>query len=242
MCSSDLRRTPCAVSTRITAATMILSAMGSSIRPNGDSAFSLRAPWYETTSVYGAAPDAPVVGSLLFVGDSVGESVRTEFDSIVLPAYPNTNYQAVSGRCMVGPTCIGLPDGLTVINSLPVEQSPAIAMVELGYNDSSVSYATEVDQVVAALSARGVQRIIFVNMSTRRTTADYGTMNAILAKAATSYPNVTVFDWNTYSSDVAKWRWFVKDDNVHLTSTGQTEFALFLRAQLDSLQIGRAHV
>ncbi len=200
------------------------------------SAFSLRAPWYETTPVYGAAPDAPVVGSLLFVGDSVGESVRTEFDSIVLPAYPNTNYQAVSGRCMVGPTCTGLPDGLTVINSLPLEQSPAVAMIELGYNDSSVSYATEVDQVVAALSARGVQRIVFVNMSTRRTTADYGTMNAILATAAMSYPNVTVFDWNTYSSDAAEWRWFVKDDNVHLTSTGQTEFALFLRAQLDSLR------
>ena len=200
------------------------------------SAFSLRAPWYETSAIFGAAIDAPIVGSLLFVGDSVGESVRTEFESIVMPAYPTVNFQAVSGRCMVGATCSGQPDGLAVINTLTPEQSPAIAVVELGYNDSSVSYAAEVDQVIAALSARGVQRIIFVNMSTRRTTADYGTMNSILANAAIAYPNVTVLDWNSYSSDQAEWRWFVKDDNVHLTTTGQTEFALFLRAQLDDLR------
>jgi N-acetylmuramoyl-L-alanine amidase len=45
-----------------------------------------------------------------------------------------------------------------------------------------------------------------------------------------------VLDWNAYSSDAEEWRWFVKDDNVHLTATGQTEFALFLRAQLDALR------
>ena len=200
------------------------------------SAFSLRSPWYETTPIYGAAADAPVVGSMLFVGDSVGESIRTEFESIVLPAYPTTNIQVASGRCMVGPTCLGQPDGLSIINALTPEQTPAIALIELGYNDMSMSYATEIDQVVAALTARGVQRIVFVNMSTRRQTADYGTMNAMLANAAVAYPNVTVLDWNGYSADPAESRWFVKDDNVHLTATGQTEFAIFLRAQLDTMR------
>lgn len=200
------------------------------------SAFSLRAPWYETTPIYGAAVDAPVVGSMLFIGDSVGESIRTEFESLVLPAYPSTNIQVATGRCMVGSACLGQPDGLSIINSIPAEQTPAIALIELGYNDMSLSYATEIDQVVAALSARGVQRIIFVNMSTRRQTADYGTMNAMLTNAAVAYPNVSVLDWNSYSADTAKWRWYVKDDNVHLTATGQTEFALFLRAQLDALR------
>jgi SpoIID/LytB domain protein len=200
------------------------------------SAFSLRAPWYETTAIYGATPDAPLVGSMLFIGDSVGESIRTEFESIVLPAYTNTNIQVASGRCMVGPACLGQPDGISIINALTPEQVPAIALIELGYNDMSMSYASEIDQVVAALTARGVQRIVFVNMSTRRQTADYGTMNGMLANAAVAYPNVTVLDWNAYSSDAAEWRWFVKDDNVHLTATGQTEFALFLRAQLDSMR------
>jgi SpoIID/LytB domain protein len=200
------------------------------------STFGLRAPWYETSPIYGASPADPVVGSILFVGDSVGESMRTEFASIVTPAYPTMNFQAASGRCMVGATCLGQPDGLTVVNSIPVEQTPAIAVIELGYNDMAMTYATEVDQMVAALTARGVQRIIFVNMSTRRVTADYATMNAVLANAAVAYPNVTVFDWNKHSSDTAKWRWFVKNDNVHLTSTGQTELALFVRNQLDSLR------
>ena len=200
------------------------------------SAFSLRAPWYETTPIYGAAPDAPVVGSMLFIGDSVSESTRTEFESIVLPAYPTTNIQVASGRCMVGPTCLGQPDGLSIINALTPEQTPAIALIALGYNDTSMSYATEIDQVVAALTARGVQRIVFVNMSTRRQTADYGTMNTMLANAAVAYPNVTVLDWNTYSADPEEWRWFVKNDNVHLTATGQTEFAVFLRTQLDVMR------
>ena len=200
------------------------------------SAFSLRAPWYETTSVYAAAADAPIVGSMLFIGDSVSESIRTEFESIVLPAYPSTTIQVATGRCMVGPTCLGQPDGLSIINALTPEQTPAIALIALGYNDSSMSYATEIDQVVAALTARGVSRIIFVNMSTRRQTADYGTMNTTLAKAALAYPNITVLDWNTYSANADKWRWFVKDDNVHLTATGQTEFALFLRSQLDAMR------
>jgi len=201
------------------------------------SAFSLRAPWYETTPIYGAAPDAPVVGSMLFIGDSVSESTRTEFESLVLSAYPTTDIQVASGRCMVGPTCLGQPDGLSIINALTPDKTPAVALIALGYNDTSTSYATEIDQVVAALAARGVQRIVFVNMSTRRRTADFGTRNTMLTNAAAVYPNVTILDWNTYSGDPEEWRWFVKDDNVHLTATGQTEFALFLRAQLDALRV-----
>lgn len=201
------------------------------------SIFSLRAPWYETVPVYGSGAADPIVGPILFLGDSVGESVRSEFDNIVLPAYPTVNYQAVSGRCMIGATCMGQPDGITVVNSLTPEQVPAIAIVELGYNDSPSSYALEVEQVSAALIARGVQRIIFVNMSTRRATTDYTSMNAVLAAAAATNPKITLFDWNAYSSQTQHWRWYVKNDNVHLTSTGQTEFALFLRAQLDALRV-----
>ena len=201
------------------------------------STFGLRAPWYNTTPIYGQSPTDPIVGSILFVGDSVGASMASRFANIVTPAYPAMTFDAVSGRCMVGPACLGQPDGLTVVNSLPADRTPAIAIVELGYNDPASTYATEVDQMVAALTARGVQRIIFVNMSTRRTTASYGAMNDILANAARVYSNVTIFDWNAHSSDPGEWRWFVRGDNVHLTSTGQTELALFIRTQLDAMRI-----
>ena len=200
------------------------------------SAFALRSPWYETTPVYGSTSTSTVVGPMLFIGDSVGESITSEFNSIVRPAYPNVDYQAQSSRCLIGASCTGAPDGITIINSLPADKTPAIAVIQLGYNDSSSTFGAEADQVVAALTAKGVQRIIFINMSTRRTTAGYDVSNTALANIAATHANVTLFDWNTYSSDTPRWRWFVKNDNVHLTATGQTEFALYIRAQLDALR------
>ena len=85
-----------------------------------------------------------------------------------------------------------------------------------------------------ALNARAVQRIIFVNLSTRRVSVDYSASNAALTAAAQRYPNISVLDWNTYSAGAEKTRWF--SDTVHLSSTGRAEFALFLRNQLDELR------
>ncbi|MEO8163455.1 MAG: peptidoglycan-binding protein, partial [Ilumatobacteraceae bacterium] len=201
-------------------------------------AFELPAPWYETTPVFGAAFEAAPVGSMLFIGDSVGESIAREFAAVVTSAYPGINYQALANRCMVGPSCVptsvGQPDALSIINSLTPEQFPLIAVIQLGYNDDPNSFQSDVDQVVNALNARGVQRIVFVNLSTRRVSRNYPLSNAVLTSAAQTYPNVSLLDWNTPSSAATQWRWFT--DDVHLTFTGQSEFALFLRAQLDVLR------
>jgi peptidoglycan hydrolase-like protein with peptidoglycan-binding domain len=89
------------------------------------------------------------------------------------------------------------------------------------------------------LTSKAVQRIIFVNMSTRATSRNYAASNAALQAAAAANPAITIFDWNAASSAQPQWRWF---DNtslccwVHLSNSGQTEFALFLRAQLDALR------
>ncbi|MEO8364416.1 MAG: peptidoglycan-binding protein [Ilumatobacteraceae bacterium] len=201
-------------------------------------AFDLPAPWYETTPIFGASFAAAPVGAMLFVGDSVGESIAFEFASAVAPAYPNVNYQSLTNRCMVGPSCVatalGKPDALSIINSLTPEQIPRIAIIELGYNDDPNSFQSDVDQVVNALNSRGVQRIVFVNLSTRRTSRNYALSNAVLGSASQTYSNVSVMDWNTASSAPTQSRWF--RDDVHLTTTGRGEFALFLRAQLDSLR------
>jgi hypothetical protein len=179
----------------------------------------------------------------LFIGDSVGESIATEFAAIVTPAYPVMNYQSCSGRGMAGAGClftVAAPqiksDGVGVVNSL---DAPAIAIVELGYNDDPATFDGEVQQMLAALISKGVQRVIFVNMSTRSTTRNYAKSNAALDAAAAKNPGITIFDWNTASSAANQWRWF---DNaslccyVHLSTTGQAEFALFLRQQLDALR------
>ncbi len=200
--------------------------------------FDIPAPWFETTSVVSAPFDAAPVGSFLFIGDSVGESIKAEFNAVVAPAYPSMNYQALSNRCMVGPSCVaaasGLPDAPAIINSLTPEQYPNIAIIQLGYNDDPNTLQSDVDQVVNSLNARGIQRIVFINLSTRRSSRNYSLSNAVLANAATSYPNVSVLDWNAASSDPTQGRWF-KDD-VHLTNTGRAQFALFLRNQLDALR------
>jgi SpoIID/LytB domain protein len=200
--------------------------------------FDIPAPWFETTNVVSAPFDVAPVGSFLFIGDSVGESIRAEFNAVVTPAYPSMNYQALSNRCMVGPSCvaaaIGLPDAPAIINSLTPEQYPNIAVIQLGYNDDPNTLQSDVDQVVNALNARGIQRVVFINLSTRRTSRNYALSNAVLANAATSYPNVSVLDWNAASSAPTQGRWF--RDDIHLTNTGRAQFALFIRNQLDALR------
>ena len=205
--------------------------------------FDLNSPWYETFPVAAADPASPPVGSILFIGDSVGESIATEFAAIVTPAYPVMNYQSCAGRGMAGSSCLFnvaasqiKSDGVGVVNAL---DAPAIAVVELGYNDDPATFEGEVQQMLAALISKGVQRVIFVNMSTRSTSRNYAKSNAVLAAAAEKNPGISIFDWNAASSAPHQWRWF---DNaslccyVHLSTTGQTEFALFLRQQLDALR------
>ena len=218
-----------------------ISGTANSVKVSGwdfRTAFGLPAPWFGATSIFGAPLESGVVGSMLFVGDSVGASITTEFGAIISPAYPSVNFQAIPNRCMVGPTCVtpdkGLPDALGVVNSLSAEQLPSIAIVQLGYNDDPNTMASDVSQVINALNARNVQRIIFVNLSTRRASQNYALSNQVLTSAAQTNPNVSVLDWNSASSDPSASRWF--SDDVHLTSTGRAEFALFLRKQLDDLR------
>lgn len=201
-------------------------------------AFGLPAPWFGATPVFGAPLEAGVVGSMLFVGDSIGQSIASEFSAIVSPAYPSVNFQALANRCMVGPSCVtpdkGLPDAIGVVNSLSAEQFPQIAIVQLGYNDDPNTMAGDVAAVINALNARNVQRIVFVNLSTRRASQNYALSNAALTAAAQTNPNVSVLDWNAASSDPSASRWF--SDDVHLTATGRAEFTIFLRKQLDELR------
>ena len=205
--------------------------------------WDLNSPWYETAPAPAVDAAAAPVGSILFIGDSVSESIASEFEAIVTPAYPTMTWQACAGRGFVGAGCLFAvtapqinTDGVGIVNAL---DAPAIAVIALGYNDDQNTIEGEVQQMLTALTAKGVQRIVFVNLSTRSTTRTYSRTNAALAAAAVANPSVSVLDWNAASGAPNQWRWF---DNaslccwVHLNTTGQTEFALFLRAQLDDLR------
>lgn len=211
--------------------------------PQFRSDFGLHNHWVETGVVAGLDPAAAPVGRILFVGDSVGESIATEFAAVVTPAYPTTEFQACAGRGMAGADCIAAQtapqldlDGVGVVNAT---EAPATAIIALGYNDDPATFDGELQQMLSALTAKGVQRIIFVTLSTRSTTRTYARMNELFAASAAANPAITVVDWNTPSSEAARWRWF---DNsslccwVHLSASGQAELALFLRRQLDALR------
>lgn len=205
--------------------------------------WDLYAPWFETFHVPPADPAAAPVGNILYIGDSVSESIATEFSTFVTPAYPSMTFHACTGRGMAGSDClfpVAAPqvdlDGVGIVAASP---APAVAIVALGYNDDPNSFNAEVQQMLSALSSKAVQRVIFVNMSTRSSTRNYAKSNAAFVSAA-SNPAVTVLDWNAASSAPNQWRWFDNDSGlccwVHLNTSGQAEFTMFLRQQLDLLR------
>ena len=172
----------------------------------------------------------------LFVGDSVGESIAArdqsgELPSLLSGSFASTYYDGLSKRCTVGACVSGQFDGLGVVRNSP--GSPDIAIVQLGYNDSNGAFASEVDQVMQALADRGVRIVGWVNLSERRTsggTPTYARHNEILRSAAGKWPQLRILDWNAASSAPAQSRWFT--DGVHLTTSGQAQFALWLRGQI----------
>jgi Stage II sporulation protein len=168
-----------------------------------------------------------------FIGDSVGASI-TENEEAELPAlldgiFATNRYDAVSSRCTVG-NCTAEPDGLGVANSLA--PSTELVVVELGYNDPGGDYGKKIDQIMFALRSKGVQRVGWVNLSTRKNPI-YANVNTALENARARWPELAVFDWNSASAGDARDRWYT--DGVHLSNTGQAEFAMWLRSQIFSI-------
>ncbi len=171
------------------------------------------------------------------IGDSVGESIAaggtSEFNRLIDGTFASATISTRVGRCTTRVSCPGT-SGVEQAALLPTGLD--LVVVELGYNDSASTFASDIDAMMNALTARGVARVAWVNMADIRTTSKgstYGPMNAHLSAAESRWSTLMVLDWNAASaSSEARARWFA--DGVHLTTTGQAEFALWLReAALD---------
>ncbi|MFZ9564870.1 MAG: SpoIID/LytB domain-containing protein [Ilumatobacteraceae bacterium] len=179
----------------------------------------------------------------VFISDSVGASVATSAGSGELPTLLNSvfdtaTYNTESSRCTVGSCSPATSDGLTVARNLT--GTPDVAIVELGYNDTQSSLGSEIDQVMQALVGKGIRVVGWVTMSERRmsgSVATYAAGNRAIRAAATRWPQLRVLDWDGASWGGAKDRWYT--DDVHLTNTGQAEFALWLRDRAIELAGGR---
>lgn len=175
--------------------------------------------------------------SLFFVGDSVGESITraqygSELPTLIDGSLSSTGYDALSSRRTEGGSIE--PDGVGAAASVPIGTD--LVVVELGYNDEASAMPDRIDAVMETLVARGVGTVLWVTMSERRMSGEvprYALANEALRDARGRWPQLIVIDWNEASSSEASDRWY--SDDVHLTTTGQAEFALWLREEILSI-------
>jgi hypothetical protein len=171
-------------------------------------------------------------GHVALIGDSVGVSIAgtgtSELPVLTDGTFDSFTAHVLSGRFVskVPPA----PSGLDVAKELPLNLD--LVVVELGYNPST-NMAADIDAMMTTLAGRGVKRVIWVNMADiRRTDAGasvYGPANAALETARTRWQTLEIADWNGASTTLGIDRSVLFVDGVHLTSTGQAEFALWLR-------------
>jgi peptidoglycan hydrolase-like protein with peptidoglycan-binding domain len=171
------------------------------------------------------------------IGDSVGNSIAhdgaSEFRRITDGTFVSTNIDVVDGRCTTKTVCPGTT-GVEAVDDLPRDLD--LVVVELGYNDTPSNFSSDIDAMMTALTAHGAKQVVWVNMANIRTSNGepfYPQANAALAAAPSKWSNLTVLDWDTYSDTPERDRWF--SDGVHLTTTGQAEFALWLRSNIVTL-------
>ena len=166
------------------------------------------------------------------VGNSIAGSSTSELRTLVDGTFASTRFDVVTGRCTTNPGCPGT-SGVEAAAALPFGLD--LVVVELGYNDWPPTFASSIDAMMAALQKRGVRQVAWVNMADIRTLdgrSFYGPANAALQAARARWSNLTVLDWNAASAGPERPRWF--SDGVHLTTTGQAQFALWVREAMVS--------
>ena len=170
---------------------------------------------------------------MAYIGDSIGVGVagtassplRTLTDGTFVAA----SFDSTEGRC-TNKVCSGKSSGVTVASTIPTNLD--VVIVELGYNDNPSLTAADIDAMMSTLNARGTKRVVWVNMAEIRSgpggSSYYAASNAALNAARSRWGNLTIADWNQASATPERSRWFASD-GVHLTTTGNAKFSMWLR-------------
>ncbi len=190
--------------------------------------FGLPSPGFELIPV---RRDLTSAGTFAFIGDSVGVGIvdccGSNLKVLTDGVFSAAKFDALGGR----PTQGGSTDGVHAANQVPVGTD--LVVVELGYNDSPSAMASRIDALMAALTARDVGAVAWVNVSERKTSVQFSVTNDAIADAARRWPEMVVLDWESASDGAKADRWF--SDGIHLTATGNAEFALWLRDNIVDL-------
>jgi hypothetical protein len=194
-----------------------------------------------TAITSGARPAAATPGAGVFLlGDSVTESLSigspSTFTATITPTYPDAVIDGRSNRRTVtASTYQGSPvtSGLDEIKANAGRIGDVI-IIELGYNDCvAPGFPAAIDQILTELTSQDVPTVLW-SMMTTLIRPEYASCNAALNDATKRWPTLRLADWDGYSH--AHPEWFDDDGlGVHLTATGRTAYATFLRDQLDDL-------
>ena len=120
------------------------------------------------------------------------------------------------------------PTTLDVINGWRTTLGPVVVIVD-GYNDIPANFASDVELTLDTLRNDGVQHILWLNLHAVR--PEYVEKNAVLAAAALHHPELTVLDWNAYSSAHPEW---YQTDYIHLVPAGGVAIASFINQAIQT--------
>ena len=194
-------------------------------------AFNLPSPGFTLTPITRGVMSP---STMWFIGDSVGESITgtnygRELPMLVGGAFASVGFDALSSRRTEGGSIE--PDGVGAAALVPV--GTELVVVELGYNDEASAMPERIDAVMETLIGRGVGTVAWVTMSERRVSGNvprYAAANDAVREARGRWPQLVILDWDAASDESDADRWY--SDDVHLTTTGQARFALWLRDEI----------
>ena len=190
-------------------------------------AFGLPSPGFELIPV---RRQLTAAGDFALIGDSVGVGIvdccGSNLKVLTEGVFSSASFDALVGRRTAQG---GSTDGVHAAQQVALGTD--LVVVELGYNDTPLAMTSRIDAVMTELRARQVGLVAWVNVSERKTSTGYAATNSAISAAASHWSEMIVFDWKSASDDASANRWF-SSDGVHLTTTGNAEFALWLRGQI----------
>lgn len=123
------------------------------------------------------------------------------------------------------------PSVLKEVRSMGRRIGPT-AVVLVGYNDNPHIYAAGIGKVLRAMHRRGVKHVLWLTL--RAVNKQYRLVNEVIHGASARFRWMTVLDWNSYSVDHPSW---FATDNIHLSSLGGVQLAIFIHRELKQLRL-----
>jgi hypothetical protein len=161
-------------------------------------------------------------------GDSAAEVLDYVADAKqYLGSGLDVNWQLKVCRRLVQLSCpyegVRPPTVLDVVQSSPSGGLGPVVVIDVGYNDYVDQYQNDMETVLKAMAAKGVQHVVWTTLHEVR--QDYRSINATIRAEAAKWPQVTIADWNAASQGQD---WF-NSDGIHLNSAGAWGLAHLLR-------------